>query len=126
MSDLLGLIGFGHLNDFRHPVILLGFIEVAYIIEFAYLQEREMFTIHIEQFILLNKRFEFDRILPLGNPQEEPSVIRADIEQADVSGGRRQATIEIIDVLPEFEIAGINQIGCFQQQRLILHPPLAE
>ncbi len=126
LSNLLGLISFGHLNDFRHAIFTFGTVQIAHVIKSANLQKLQVLAIHVQQLLLLNLRLQFHRILTLWHTQQVPSIMRLNIKHGDIPRGGGQATVKIIDIFFQLRIACIQHVGCLKQAGLVLHAPLAK
>lgn len=57
-----------------------------------------MLFISLEHLILRDSRLQFQRITSLRYLKQHPVEIRNDIEQLDITGGRRQTAIKEIDI----------------------------
>ena len=126
LSNLFFLHCFRNHYNFGSMPLLDSPVQIAHIIQIQCALQSQMLFISLEHLILRDSRLQFQRITSLRYLEQHPVEIRNDIEQLDITGGRRQAAIKEIDIAIQLIIRSARHPGSLDQTRLVIHSPFTE
>ena len=126
LCHLLFLHRFGYHDQFRCMTVFDGTVQIAHIIQVQCPLQSQMLFISFKHLVLFNGRFQLQRIPSFRDLEQHAVKIRNDIEQLDITGGRRQTAVKEIHIAIQLVVRSVRHTRRFDQACLIVHAPFTE